>query len=274
MNFKRFFFDSLHHILLVVLLIVSLLLISVSSSQKSNYPKTFFFGVFAVINSAVSSLFVPEISDESISDLRERDAELMLHNSVLRKYGLENEELKRLLNFKEGSKFNLLSAEIIAKDISPNKSFVIINRGISDSVKSGMNVITEKGLLGIVTFAGKDYSKVRTLLNGSSKVAVEIERTGLNGILAWDGVNLHIENIPSNYDILIGDRVVTSPISFRFSGRIPVGIVAEKTLSVSGLLTDILVKPYVDFRSVRFCFVITNSTDKLNELSQGEEIEK
>ena len=274
MNFKRFFFESAHHILFAALIIVSLFLISVSSSPKSDHPKTFFFGVFAALNSAFSSILAPAIPEESVEQLRARDAELMLRNSLLRKYGLENERLKQLLAFKKGSDLNLLSAEIIAKDVSPNKSFVVIDRGLSDSVKPGMNVITDKGLLGIVATCGKDYSKVRTLMNGRSKVAVEIERTGLNGILAWDGLNLHIENIPSNYDILIGDRVVTSPVSFRFVYNIPVGIVTRKNLSVSGLLSEVIVKPFVDFRKVKFCFVVKNSSDKLNELSRGEELEK
>ncbi len=268
MWFKRLFANATHHILVIVLLILSLFFISLSSSNKSNPPKTFLFVVYASVNSAFTSLFSPFCSKDEIVKLNRRNAELMLSNSLLRRYGLENEELKNLLRFKRNSKLNLLSAEIIGRNASPEKSFLIINRGLADSVKKGMTVITDSGLLGIVSECTNNYAKIRTLESGKSNIAVIFEKSGVNGILSWNGRNLLVNNIPSNYDIEVGDRVVTSPISLRFTENIPVGIVTKKVKTVSGLLTNLIVRPYVDFWRVKFAFVVLNSSEKLQQLSE------
>jgi rod shape-determining protein MreC len=273
MNLKRFFINTRHHFLLVALLVVSLFLISISDSESSDRPKTYLFGIFASINSVFSSLFVPALKVDNIDELRKRDAELMLQNSLLRKYGLEYRKLQNLLDLKSNSKLKLMAAEIVAKDVSPVKSFFVINRGESDSVRNGATVIDDNGLLGLVVSVDKDYSIVRSIENGKSKITVRIERSGVNGIMNWDGKELIITNISSNYDVKIGDRIVTSPVSLRFTAGIPVGVVTEKIKTVSGLLTNLVVKPFSDFGSARYCFVVTNGTDNLRKISLGEKVE-
>ena len=273
MNLRRFFINTRHHFLLVALLVVSLFLISISNSENSDKPKTYFFGIFASVNSIFSSIFVPTVKVENIDELRKRNAELLLQNSLLRKYGLEYIKLQKLLELKSHTKLNLKAAEIIAKDVSPVKSFFVINRGESDSLYSGATVIDDKGLLGLIVSVDKDYSIVRTIENGKSNITVRIERSGVNGVLSWNGKELVITNISSNYDVKVGDRVVTSPISLRFTAGIPIGVVTKKIKTVSGLLTNIVVKPFSDFGSAVYCFVVTNGTDKLQKISLGETVE-
>ncbi len=273
MELKRFFINTRHHFLLVALLVLSLFLISISDSENSSRPKTYLFGVFASLNSVFSSLFIPAVKVENIDELRKREAELMLRNSLLRKYGLEYRKLQELLELKSNTKLKLMAAEIVAKDISPVKSFFVINRGEVDSVSCGATVIDNKGLLGLVVSVDKDYSIVRSIKNGKSKITVRIERSGVNGVICWDGEELIITNISSNYDVKVGDRVITSPVSLRYTAGIPVGVVTEKIKTVSGLLTNLVVKPFSDFGSARYCFVVLNGTNNLRKISLGEEVE-
>jgi rod shape-determining protein MreC len=54
----------------------------------------------------------------------------------------------------------------------------------------------------------------------------------------------------------IGDRIETSEFSTIFPPSIPIGIIEEKETEVSGLLSNIYVKPYADIRTVEHLFVL------------------
>ena len=90
----------------------------------------------------------------------------------------------------------------------------------------------------------------------SLKISATIPRSNVNGVIRWDGNNLIMQNIPTTADINKGDRVVTSMLSTIFPPSIPIGVVEKKESNISGLLSDITIKPYVDVYSVKNVFVL------------------
>ncbi len=266
---RKIIFLTKDYLLLIFLLLVSLFLISIDNSPAASKPKSLFFGAFAFLNSVTNNLFVEPIRISSESKSATLAAKLNLQNERLRLMGLENAELKRMLNYAENSKARLITARIIGKDLSPTKSNLIIDKGEDEGVKTGMSVITAEGFLGLVTEVSGGYSIVRTYENGLMKITVEVERNGINGLVTWDGKNLVMKNIPTNYDIKKGDRIITSPFSLRFAHYIPLGLVKEKLTTVSGLFADLIIQPFNDVRTARFCFVIENSdTTLLNKINR------
>ncbi len=255
----RFFNSVKEYLLLVFLLAVSLFFVSSDSSPGASKIKSYFFGTFAAVNSLFNYTFVQPLQVGSCGETEKIAAKLNLENEALRLHGLENAELKKALNYKENSDFDLLAAKIIGRNLEPTKSDLIINKGVADSVKEGMTVITPKGFVGLVTSAAENYSIVRTFENVKMRIPGELERTGVNGLVTWDGKNLVLKNIPTNYDLKKGDRIIVSPLSLRFVHEIPLGLVKEKITSVSGLFSDVIIKPFNDLRTVRYCFVVLNS---------------
>lgn len=244
------------YIVLIFLLVISLILLSLSNKPPVKKVKTFAFSGFTILTSAFSKIISPFENSIENSRLREVNARLMLEVNKLRQDGVQNQELKKMLGLKDSSSFPLIAAQVIAKYVSTSQGNLVINVGNNEKVKYGMPVINDRGLVGIIVNNTQDFSVVRTLQNSEQKLAVMDQRSRYNGVLEWNGANLIIKNIPKSYDMEVGDKIVTSNFSTKFPPSIPVGIISGGTTDKTGLLNNIIVKPFVDFARIENVFVI------------------
>ncbi len=244
------------YIILSIILIIALVLVSFSQSKEVKTVKTTAFGTFAYLTSAVTKLYEPFQTSFEVQKLREENARLMLQVNQLREHGIQNEELKSLINYRDSSNYPLVPARIVSKYVSSTQGNFIINAGSDDNVKIGMPVINNKGLIGIVFLTEKNFSIVRTLNNRELKFAVKNQRSRFDGIIEWNGTELIIRNVPKTYDMEIGDIVITSDFSTKFPPNIPVGEILGGTRDKTGIFNNITVKPLVDFTKVEHVFIV------------------
>lgn len=274
-QFIRIFLSRFkEYIVLALLLILSLILITTNNNQEVKNIRIFALGIFAGVNSFLTETAHFFEDTEYIESLEKRNAELMLENNKLREFGLENRELNGFLNFRNDQSYDLITAKIVSRFVSKISGYFLIAKGKIDGVREGIPVITDNGLVGIVTQIADNYSVVRTFENTLFKVAVKDQRSNVNGILNWDGKNLLVKNIPSNYDVQIGDRIVVSEISTILPPEIPVGYVVEKESTLSGVLTNLKVEPFEKLVQLRNVIVlkveINNQIDSLANILAGE----
>lgn len=272
---KKFFNNFKEYIVLIFLLLVSLSLLPLNKSAELKKIRTLAFGNLVFLNSLVLNAQNMFKDKDEIVKLENLNSELMLKVNQLREYGLENSELKRILRLKDTTKYPIRPVTIISKLISSLPGYYLINAGLNDSLKNGMPVINDKGLVGLIVKASDHFSLIMSLKSSGSHIAVMDQRSKVNGILDWDGKGFVIKNISTTNDISIGDRIVTSAFSTIVPPSIPVGIVIGKSTSVAGLLTNIEVKTFVDFQSVKNVVVlkIINSKEVNNiELNLLKEI--
>lgn len=260
--FRNFFLNFKEYILVVLLLTISLIILTNNHDPRVRGIKTFALGNFALLNSSVSWITGLFENTSRLSELRKQNAELMLQVNRLREYGLENESLRKMLDFKDSVKLPLQPAQIISKLVSKVQGVFILNAGSSDGIKSGMPVITPNGLVGLVADVSDKFCTVKTIYNSTLKIAVTIQRTNIQGILGWNGNELFIKNIPTTRDIQPGDRVVTSELSTIFPPSIPVGLVTDKESNVLGLLHNVTIKSFADVNSVKNVFILKIVPDK------------
>jgi len=248
-NFKEY-------IVLVVLLIVSLILLSQNSSQGIQKVRSIAFGTFATVTSVFTDVFnISNLKNEN-ENLRRTNAEMMLHLSRLREYAIVNEDLKGLLALKDSSTFPLISATIVSKSLTKSQGTITLNAGNNQSVKVGMPVITDKGIVGIIYSIADNYSIARTLTNVDLKVTVKSERTRENAVLKWNGEWLVMINVPKTFDLKKGDRIVTSEISSIIPFPLPVGLVYEIGNVEKGIFNEVKVQPFVDFQKIENVFIL------------------
>jgi len=254
--FNKIIADYKEYIILIVLLLISLG--TMPLNKKSGIKKicTYAFGSFAFLSNLTDSFRDIFSNHSELASYRKRNAELMLQINQLREFGIENNELKKLLEFKDTTTYPLIPATIISKSISKLSSNFIVSSGRTDSVKIGMPAINHQGLVGIVVDVSEDFSVIRTLQNHNLKIAVEDQRSGVNGVFNWDGKKFLIKNIPTTYDVKKGDRIVTSSFSTIVPPSIPVGVVAVKDETLSGILSNIVIQPFVDFNSLKHIFIL------------------
>ncbi len=253
---RRYLESFKEYIVLILLLLISLIVLSFNQNNQLKKIRAFAFGNVAVINSVFSSINQLFTLKNEIKKLEQLNAELMLKVNKLREYGIENQELKRLIGLKDTTDYPILPVTIVSKMIPSLPGYFIINAGLKEGVEKSMPVINDRGLIGVVTETTDNFAFVKTLLSPDSKIAVRDERSGVNGILSFENNMLLIKNVPTTYDFRIGDRIVTSLVSTIVPPSIPVGLVAQKQISITGLLTDIEVYPFVDFEKVRNCAVL------------------
>ncbi|WP_337871832.1 rod shape-determining protein MreC [Ignavibacterium sp.] len=264
---NSFWYNFKEYIILTVLVIISLFVISQNHSPAVQKVRAIAFGTFATVTSVVSDIVNVKSLRKENEQLRETNAKLMLQLSKLREAALLNDELKEMLALKDTSGFPLVSASVVSKSFSRVQGTITLNVGRSDSVKVGMPVLTDKGLVGIIYSVSGNYSIARTLQNVDLKITVKDERTRENGLMKWNGEQLVIINVPKTYQIKKGDRIVTSELSSLVPFPIPVGIAAGSINVETGIFNEIQVIPFVDFAKVENVFVLKAVASKeINEL--------
>jgi rod shape-determining protein MreC len=244
------------YITTVFLLLVSLYFISIDSSPEVRNIKKAAFSSFAFITYSVTNVLDFIKGDSDYERLREENARLMLQINRLREYGIENQDLKKLLTIADTVNYRLIPGKVVTKRFSKSQSLFTLDAGEKNGVKIGMPVINSEGLVGIIIETSGHYSIIRTLQNVEFRAAVINQRSRVNGVLYWDGGNLVMRNIPKTADMQMGDRVNTSDFSSILPPSIPVGTVAGGMNSNIGIFNNIVVKPFVNFVKVESVFVI------------------
>ncbi|MEJ2195689.1 MAG: rod shape-determining protein MreC [Ignavibacteriaceae bacterium] len=254
--------DFREYIILVILIIISLIILSQNQNSKVQTVRAIAFGSFATFTSIISDIFsITDLKREN-EELRNTNTNLMLQISKLRKYGIVNDELKRLVNFKNKTSYPLIPANIISRSLSMTQNTITLNVGEKDSVSPGMPIINDQGFIGMVYSTSQDFSIARTIHNTDLKLAVMDERSRVQGIMIWTGEELLIINIPNNFDIEVGDRIVTAEVSSIVPIPIPIGIIEEYKAVETSVFSYIRVKLFVDLTPIENVFVLAEVKSK------------
>ncbi|OGU63838.1 MAG: rod shape-determining protein MreC [Stygiobacter sp. GWC2_38_9] len=254
--FQRLGYQFKEYVLLVILVIVSLISISLSEKPQAKKLKALAIANFAVLSEITESVASIFSGDVSVEELKLENAKISLQLSKLKKVAAENEELRAMINMRDTSSSPLIPVRIVSKLITKIQGNFIVNRGSGSGLVKGMPVINHQGLVGLIMDVAEDYSVVRTLQNSSLNIAVTLQRSNVDGILSFDGRDLVIKNIPTTYDVKIGDRIETSDFSSLFPPSVPVGVVLKKETNELGLLHSLTVKPFADIEATNNLFVI------------------
>lgn len=174
----------------------------------------------------------------------------------------ENEQLKVQLEITEEEPENTLrAATVIGRD--PNDVFYgfSIDQGTLNGVEEGDPVITQSGLVGIVSQAYATTSKVTTLLSEDVKVSAVDSVCGESGVIASDIASassglLRLEYLPSDTQAQVGDIITTSGAGSAYPADIIIGRVESVQKSESDISQYAVVRPYEDLTSVQEVFVI------------------
>ena len=117
-------------------------------------------------------------------ELKTQVDELSDELNTLKLEQYDTEDLRELLALDTGySEYQKLSASVIGKDAGNWFDTFLIDKGSKDGVAVGMNVITGRGLAGIITEVGPNYAKVRAIIDDTSSVSGMVLSTSDNCII-------------------------------------------------------------------------------------------
>lgn len=257
------------YVLLSVLLIVSLVLLSLNDNVQIKSIRSFATVVLAVGQdqlSFISNYFGLKRENEL---LRRVNIELADQANQLREAKLENLRLRQMVGLREQSQYSLVAAKVIGKNLTLLRNTLTLDLGAVDSVREQMPVVSEAGLVGVVVAVSDYYSVINIVPNVDFRASVKVQRSRVDGILAWDGKSLMLKNVAKTLDVKSGDVLITSEYSSMFPQGIRVGIVSEVTEQEGTLFKSVTIAPAVDFVKLEEVFVIlaTPNAERL-ELDQ------
>jgi rod shape-determining protein MreC len=255
-------YEFREYAILAVFIVVSLILIAMNDNPQIKQIRaisTVVFGSFQEQLSFIPGYFGLKAENELLHHF---NVELADEAQRLREAKLENLHLRQMLGLKVQLPYTLIAARVVNKNLTLLRNTITINVGSQDSVQQYMPVVTDGGLVGIVTTVTKHYSVINILLNTDFRASGKVQRSRVDGIVLWDGKTLALKNVPKMRDVKVGDVIATSEYSNTFPSDIRIGLVSEVREQPGSLFKSITIEPGVDFVKLETVFVMAYVPEK------------
>jgi rod shape-determining protein MreC len=179
--------------------------------------------------------------DELRGELREqqlvtmRQAALQSENATLR--GLNN-ALPDVIEKR-------LIGEVISLETSTLRQRLLVNRGGTHGVYKSQPVVTGDGVMGQVFRIGPFSSEIILITDAEHALPVQVLRSGVRTIALGTGRSnsLELPYVPQNYDVKVGDLLVTSGLGSVFPYGLPVGRITKVKRNSTEPLAEIHAVP-------------------------------
>ncbi len=259
-NLLKFIQRYSNFLVFFLLEVVAVLLIV----QNTAYPKS---TVLSTCNSYVAWHYELENTIVSYFRLKEDNEQLQQENTMLRNqlvlYANERERLKEQVTYRYANQqHHFIPAKIIQMNIGGMKNYMTINKGERDGIAEGMGVLGPRGVVGVVSTVGHQFSIIIPITTTSGFcVSCRMQKNSKIGTLKWDGrdeSHAILSDIESHVDVQPGDIILTSGLSETFPGDIPVGVVESAEIKDGDAAWTIHVKLYTEFNKLSYVQVIDN----------------
>ena len=202
--------------------------------------------------------------------LRQQMNDLLLSKVHLAEVEQQNLQLRDLLDFKQKNPdYTVQLAEVIGRstpatvighDPSNLVQSLLLNQGTADGVRQGQAVVTARGLVGRITEAGLNWSKVLLLTDSTSQVNGLLQSSRATGIIAGRQGKLYLRYVPQGEEITPNDIVVTSGLG----GYLPKGLIIGQVQNVQKRDVDMFqeaeIRSFVDFSRLELVIVLQDFT--------------
>lgn len=254
------------HLLLAILLIAFsfYLVFSHNSFQRSVYLSS--------SNSVAGWFYNVTNGVHSFVNLKKQNQQLLEQNA-----GLQNElyQLKAYIDSRyfdadslelnvfatdsiAKSQFNFIPAEVVSITYSCVNNYMTINRGSANGIKPDMGVISQRGVVGVVSTVSSNFSIVIPIINPLFRLSGKLRNSDNYGSVSWDGKNIgvaQLEEMPKHETFEIGDTVLTS-FSRIFPKQLIIGFVTGLGESGDDNFNKLNFKLATDFHSLQEVLVI------------------
>ena len=285
---QEFFHSTKAKILLAVFVLLGAFMLRAIWSGGFSPMASQLLGAISAPLQGVSSNISSEVSDffgqftrakQTAEENLELQAEIAkLNNDLVELEDLrqENRRLEAMLDIQEEQEeLERVPAGVIGRDYNSRFGSFTIDRGSHHGIEPRDPVISEEGLVGIVSEVGLTHSKVITILDVSLNVGAVDNRVRETGIvtgnieLAQQGLCM-MNYLDRESGAFAGDLVITSGSDGEglFPEGLVIGTITEVQAESSGLSLYAIIEPAAPIYELRDVYVITDF------LGQGEAIGK
>ena len=170
---------------------------------------------------------------------------------------VENQRLRRLIDFKTSTMAETIPAEVIVHDLTGWFQTLMVDKGFRDGVAPDMPVVNDEGVIGRVLDVSGRYSRVLLITDQGSDIDAIDQRNRVRGILCGKDANgCVLKYIRGNLDIKEGDLVITSGKDGIYPKGLRLGVVHAVYKNPVDLFQKIDVKPLVRLSALEEVLII------------------
>ncbi|MBQ4333231.1 MAG: rod shape-determining protein MreC [Clostridia bacterium] len=261
----------------VALVLVGVMIYSATSGGFATIPETLTGLIVTPIQTLATSIsngvsgFFGDLTGGD--ELRQQLEQLQKENAELRQQLVDYDELKQTNDWyseilglhEENPEYTFAAGRVIARDPADFYGNFTISAGSHSDISVNDPVVSTDGsLVGVVEEVGLTYSKVRTILDPSTKVAAQISRTGDTAYTAGSTVemarqnSLRLTTLERSSGASAGDYVVTSGIGGVYPSGLLIGSVQQIRSATDGMTLDADIDLFADIYNLKQVMVITS----------------
>lgn len=277
--------------ILLMVVVLTLSIFTLSSTVGSASIASMFGLVADPMTQVVSSLTDDELQkyeDMSFEELVDYVQTLEENNAQLTEQLVEyfdlkvqNEQYKTALEIlEENPDLELLPSSVTAKDPSDPFGSFTIDVGSDNGVSLNDPVITEQGLVGIISEVHTYYAKVTTILSEDINIGASAKEFGESGVVMGDAEGSINSLVKFNYltidtNVEAGTLIVTSGASEIYPEDLIIGTVSSLASNLEDVSMYAMVETAADIENVTSVYVITDFSVKIQierDTSEDEEV--
>jgi len=258
-----------------IILCVVLMFVSYRFPERFSAVKTFTGNVISPMQRGINTVgrgisdriqafqSVKKLRAEN-EELKEQIRELTATNQQLTQDKYELDGLRRLYDLDaKYTDYDKVAARVIASDTNNWFYSFIVDKGSEDGIVVGMNVMAGNGLVGIVAETGKNWSRVRSVIDDNCNVSgmsIETQDTcivsGDLKLMKEHGV-IRVEMISMDASFQDDYEIVTSHISDKYLQGILIGYIQDIQVDSSNMTKTAYLIPAVDFERLDEVLIVT-----------------
>ena len=174
--------------------------------------------------------------------------------------------------YHESLRFGFIPAVVVYSTTIGLNNYITIDKGSIHGIRRNMGVISNDGIVGIVSEVSQRFSVVLPVINPRFGLSARLQTSEHTGIISWNGENVietQLTQLPRHEVFRSGDTVVTS-FSRIFPQNTIIGYVYGQEVSLDGNFSTFTLRLATNFRTLQNVFVIDDRHfDEQSELEQN-----
>lgn len=183
-------------------------------------------------------------SEETLTQLRERNAELTALLAQAEELRLENERLQGLANILSVYGIEGPTGRVIGRSTDAWNQTVTLDVGSDSGVEEGLTVVGSTGVVGQVISVMPGSCVVRLLTDPQSGAAALVQSSRAEGVVRGSLAGLlYLENTDANASLNVGDVVLTSGLGGSYTKGLLIGTIVRIDGSAGDVTRTVVVSP-------------------------------
>lgn len=208
---------------------------------------------------------------EENESLRTQVATLQEESLQLREALVASQTLEQVAELRVHLDLPMLATEVVGQDVSPWFRTVVLDRGRGHGLRAGMPIVTESGVVGLVTATTPHAARAMLILDRQSAVDGMLQRSRARGIVRGTGkAELELEFTGPPEDVQVGDLVITSGYGGVYPKGVRIGEVVSVAPEAPYLVRRAKLRPAANFEKLERVFALLWRSPTL-ELLSGDE---